>query len=220
MRIWTVAAAIFLLAACESSDDFYWHPPESFEEEAMPETEQVMDDPQPEPVVAPTLEYRGDVTRIGQPDFTFNSWGIWGKRGNSTLFGTSINTRAVLSKNENDQTVISYVHDLYVTGRRSGTNPTVTATWSGGWRAYDTTDGTPSQGRASLTANISETSATVAANLVGVGSWSGLGLSNGRFAAWDGDDAIEGSFYGDRHEGAAGKFTTSDRNGVFGALRQ
>ena len=46
-------------------------------------------------------------------------------------------------------------------------------------------------------------------------SWDDLALTDGAFQ----DATINGAFYGDGHEGVAGKFTRDRLDGVFGAVR-
>ena len=51
-------------------------------------------------------------------------------------------------------------------------------------------------------------------------TWQNLAVRSGSFSYRRGYNTLEGAFYGDGHEGVAGKFTRDHLDGVFGALRE
>ena len=108
-----------------------------------------------------------------------------------------------------------------VGGNLSGSNPVSdSATWTGQARVIDRNGNTYS-GKAYLEADLVE--ATISVDITGTGismSLTGLDMQRGTFSG-KGKYSLQGAFYGNYHEGIAGKFTESGRGlmGVFGALR-
>ena len=122
--------------------------------------------------------------------------------------------------------------DTIVEGTPSGSSPVSgSAVWAGGVRAYSThvvdfsgTDVTTYagvEGDSRLEVDFESVSVDVDFTNFSNGqanmSWSGLTMDNGVFGY--GTISIDGSFYGENHEGAAGTFTRDGLTGVFGATR-
>lgn len=121
----------------------------------------------------------------------------------------------------------------YSVGAASGTNPIATggATWNGVMVGMDTMadDGDPVQGDATIRIGdfpnpmIDVTFRNVH-NLVDESTyedmtWTGLGVTDGRFGGGTGTKTIEGQFYGTGHEEVGGAFTYDAILGAFGASR-
>lgn len=166
----------------------------------------------------------------------FINWGVWGgvlrddyvtcqaigcPPAGETIFWAHLNS-------EFDGTVTATVD-----GTRSGTSPmSGGAMWSGDVHAYETEDVMTSEGISITTYAPVEGDARLEVDFTAVTvdvdftdfdndqadmSWDGLAVANGAFGS--GAVGIEGSFYGEDHEGAAGTFARDGLTGVFGALR-
>lgn len=119
----------------------------------------------------------------------------------------------------------------YSVGDASGTNPgTGGATWHGVMVGMDTmADGNPVQGDATITIGDSanpmlDVTFRNVHNLVDESTyedmtWTGLGVTDGRFGGGTGTKTIEGQFYGTDHEEVGGAFTYDAILGAFGASR-
>lgn len=152
----------------------------------------------------------------------FKDWGIWGTSGGSVLFRAFLSGEKVFTFADGE-TIGDYYANL--DGERTGSNPTAgSAVWIGAVRAVDQTFGVgiAISGDARLEVDLSTATIDVDfTNFTQVNegytdiSWLDLALVNGAFD----DDTIHGAFYGDRHEGAAGRFSRDRLGGVFGAIR-
>ena len=155
-----------------------------------------------------------------RPIYDFGDWGVEATQGASTLF------KAIIRENTDPFSFDDY--ELHIEGTPTGSNPASgSAAWSGSVRAYDAhpeTFGTPVSGDARIEADLS--AATVDVSFTGFPgghadmAWNDLGLTNGAFSHRSGFEFLDGAFYGDGHEGVAGKFMRDRLNGVFGALRE
>ena len=145
------------------------------------------------------------------------NFGYWAMEDSRTLFNAFIDAEASIRNG----VVTSRTYDATVSGTRSGSNPVSgSAVWSGGVRALDT-GFTRVTGDARLEFDLD--AATIDVRFTGFNgghadmSWDGLDVTNGSFQ--DGN-TLDGAFYGDNHQGVAGKFTRDRLDGVFGAVRQ
>ena len=158
----------------------------------------------------------GVFSRVSQQSIQIANWGYWGKKDDDTLFRASLSASGTLTNG-----VPSQSYSSAVTGSRTGSNPvTGSAVWTGGVRGV-TADFTRVTGVSRLEAALGAATIDVAFTDFDNGqtdmTWSALNLANGAF----GDGArLSGAFYGDGHEGVAGKFNRDGLRGVFGALRQ
>ena len=119
----------------------------------------------------------------------------------------------------------------YSYGSASGTNPTVSGTWSGVMIGADSSTGYVLQGDAALNVEMGDTAGisldvafTNIMNLdtgaaLGDMSWSDLAVVVGGFARGSGANSIKGSFYGPNHEEVGGVFERDFIVGAFGAKR-
>ena len=150
--------------------------------------------------------------------YAFDDWGYWERQDDETLFKAFIR-----GDTENGGS-----YTLHIEGTPTGTNPVSgSAVWSGGVRAYDAhpdTLGTPVSGDAQIDVDFSAAMLDVAFTNFTEGhadmTWEDLSIVGGTFEHSDGLDTLDGSFYGDDHEGAAGTFERDRLRGVFGTLRQ
>ena len=140
------------------------------------------------------------------------AWGIWARDGNeTTLF------RATINASRASQSYASYVF-----GDRSFSNPTSgSATWSGDVRGI-TEEYRPVEGDSEITFDFATVSVDVHFTGFDDGradmSWNDVSSSSsGRFSS---GSELEGAFFGDDHEGVAGKFDRDGLRGVFGAIRE
>ena len=157
--------------------------------------------------------------------YAYDDWGIWGLQFGENLFGVFLeeNTRQVGSL------IYFETPTARISGTPSGSNPVSgNAVWLGGVRAFDTSRGgyPPVSGSARLEVDFSE--ATVDVDFTDFDtdhddmSWQGIQLTGGSFQDTQYSptyQTIEGAFYGDEHQGAAGKFDRDNLRGVFGAVR-
>ncbi len=168
--------------------------------------------PPPEPPTSSawTLDTTG--RHIGH---NFRKWGFWAHQGSETLFRTTL---------DGDWPLIRVVSE----GTPTGSNPTFgSAVWRGHVTAYRFGRPTTS-GDARLEMNLAAATIDVDfTNFTGGYrdmSWDDLSVVNGVFRESRGTfldpDTIEGKFYGDQHQGVAGKFERDGTEGVFGALRK
>lgn len=135
-------------------------------------------------------------------------WGFWAGKSGARLFSIGIDGSSTAG------------FDSYANGTLSGSNPvTGSAVWLGGVNALDPERGAI-YGNARIAANLSAATVDVSFTRFTRGradmSWSGLRMQNGVFQ----DSTITGTFFGDGHEGVAGRFERDRLIGVFGALRQ
>ena len=176
----------------------------------------------------------------------FDAWGFEATIGHRTLFSAVIDG----SMNDGCSTLAPWVaalaecapppgFDITIEGTPTGYNPAVGyAVWNGNARGVDSRGYPIEEARVRLEADLD--AATIDARLSHferhIFSWRGLALTNGTFSQGeafkhyqDGGSAeaaprewsIDGAFYGDDHQGAAGMWTEpSGAFGVFGALRE
>lgn len=174
-------------------------------------------------------EYSFDLDHFGRfsgtrDTYSYSGWGVWGSVDGSTLF------RATISGTNLQGGLDTTLFDPYstsVTGRRSFDNPvgSGTATWTGDVRAYEThpdTFGAPVEGDARLEMDLDGFLDTIDVDFTNFTrghadmSWNTVFVTLGSFRAYQ----IEGNFYGDDHEGVAGKFNRDGLKGIFGAMRE
>ena len=97
--------------------------------------------------------------------------------------------------------------------------------WLGGVRAFDlgAAGQLPVSGSARLEVDFSDATVDVDFTDFNGGhgdlSWQGLQITAGAFRDAQSQATIEGAFYGTNHQGAAGKFDSSNLEGVFAATR-
>ncbi len=158
----------------------------------------------------------GVFSQVTQQSIQITNWGYWGKKDDDTLFRAGLSASGTLTNG-----VPSQSYSSAVTGSRTGSNPvTGSAVWTGGVRGV-TADFTRVTGVSRLEADLGAATIDVAFTDFDNGqtdmTWSALNLANGAFS----DGArLSGAFYGDSHEGVAGRFNRDGLRGVFGALRQ
>ena len=150
--------------------------------------------------------------------YSFDDSGYWATQGLETLF------KAYISGSVQDGP--SYT--LHIEGTPTGRNPVSgSAVWSGGVRAHDTysdTLGTPVSGDARIEVDFGAVTLDVDFTNFTEGhgdmSWHDLSVVEGTFQHRDGLDTLDGAFYGDDHQSAAGTFEHDRLRGIFGTLRQ
>ena len=166
----------------------------------------------------------------------FFNWGVWG----GVLRDDAVACTAIGCPPAGDAVFWAYLTSetdgsvtVAVNGTPSGSSPVSGgAVWSGDVLAYGTDD-VVSPGGTSVTAyaavegdarlEVDFTAVTVDVHFTNFDShradmsWDGLAMEDGRFG--NGVATIDGSFYGEAHEGAAGAFVRDGLTGVFGALR-
>ena len=143
---------------------------------------------------------------------SIQAWGVWARDGNeTTLFRATINASRA-----------SQSYAAYVFGERSFSNPeSGSATWSGDVRGI--TEGySPVQGDSQVVFDFATVSVDVYFTGFNDGRadmfWHDLASSSsGRFSS---GSQLEGAFFGQDHEGVAGKFDRDGLKGVFGAIRE
>ena len=191
-----------------------------------------MPEPMPEPVqpevtLSPTGSYasssgivrsivNGVPMNVFQQSIEISSFGYWARVGDDTLFRANLNASWTLTNG-----VPSQSYNSSVTGTPIGTNPiSGSAVWTGGVRGV-TQDLSRVTGESSLEFDFSDSTIDVGFTGFDNGQadmfWDSLDVTNGVFQ--DGT-ALEGEFFGDAHEGVAGKFSRENLNGVFGAVRE
>ena len=155
----------------------------------------------------------------------YGDWGLWGRQFQEDLFGAFVEKNFRRAGNS-----FSYwTPTTRVSGTRTGSNPVSgNAVWLGGVRAFDTNHGgyLPVSGSARL--EVDFTDATIDVDFTDFDtdhddmSWQGIQLTGGSFQDTQYSptyQTIEGAFYGEEHQGAAGKFDRDNLRGVFGAVR-
>ena len=155
----------------------------------------------------------------GRGFYAFDDWGFWGRQFQEDIFGAFIHQRA--------QGAIYFTPQGHIEGTLSGSNPVAgTAVWSGKIRAHDTRSGAgwmPVSGNARLEIDFGAATVDVGFTDFEAGhadmSWNSLPLRGGAFSHTQDGAAIKGAFYGNAHQGAAGKFRRDHLDGVFGAVR-
>ena len=181
---------------------------------------------------------RSVMDEIGSPSTTpegvyAHMWGYWARDAHGeTLFAAVVDGLAIhLQYEEREAACVegspycldNYINGTAVDGAYSGSNPVSgSAVWLGQARAIQ--GAMAYEGHSRLEADLLY--ATVDVDITGVGrdlSWRGLEMRMGRFAALSHAKYLSGRFFGQNHEGAAGRFWVGDDSylvGVFGALRQ
>ena len=196
----------------------------------------------PEPGGHATLSTLGEIRSapingVGDAFTTmFHSWGIWG----GVLRDDAVSCEAIGCPPPGDTIFMAFLnHEMdgtvstTVRGTRSGTSPeSGSAVWSGNVHAYETEDVATSGGTSVTTYAAVTGEAQLAVDFADVTvdvhftnfdsgqtdmSWVRLAVNNGGFG--NGVATIDGSFYGEAHEGATGTFERDGLRGVFGALR-
>ena len=224
-------ASLLALAACGGGS-------------GSPETTQPPEPSPPEPTDPPAAELRivgeyrtepvGDAA--GTVTAEFHRWGLWGGIPREDAAACT----AIGCPPPGDTIFLAYLDQdvdgsvsKTIDGERSGSSPQAgSAVWSGEVLGYARADVAVAEGAsvtayeavwgaARLEADFETDTVDVDFTLLGEGrpdlSWDGLAMEGGTFG--DGDNTIEGSFYGADHEGAAGTFARGGLAGVFGMLR-
>ena len=164
--------------------------------------------------------------------YVFEDWGYWARQFGQDIFGVFI---------DQDMEESSLIPGTFflgepsgrIEGTASGTNPiSGKAVWSGKVRAFESVTDLLSfdsieyqilSGDARLEVDFGDAVVDIDLTEFGGGhsdmSWNSLPLREGAFSHAEGQAVIEGAFYGDEHQGAAGKFRRDDIQGVFGAVR-
>ena len=197
---------------------------------------------QTEPARETTLHTTGEVLPVPIPaaetGFTaeFFNWGVWG----GVLRDDAVACTAIGCPPAGDAIFWAYLTSEFdgtitvaVDGTPSGFSPVSgSAVWSGDVHALDPDhfvfpEGTSVTAYAAITGDarleVDFVAVTVDVNFTNFDgnradmSWNGLAIDDGRFG--NGVATIDGSFYGEAHEGAAGTFERDGLTGVFGALR-
>lgn len=148
---------------------------------------------------------------------SFDDWGVWAlqhdRGGETVLFVAAV-------------FMIGPLPFPIVVGTPSGTNPVRgSAEWSGDVVAFDAgTDASPVNGDARLQVDFAGGTLDVEFTNFTRGrddmTWRGLSIVDGEFQRSDRHGAIDGAFFGDHHEAAAGEFQRDALRGVFGTLRR
>ena len=151
-------------------------------------------------------------------EYPFDDWGYWPTEGNETLYKAFI--RGDMENGES--------YTLHIEGTPPDINPVSgSAVWSGGVRAYDThpdTLGTPVGSGARIEVEFCAVTLDVELTNFTQGhddmSWQDPSIVGGTFQHRSGLDTLDGAFYGDEHQGAAGAFERDRLRDIFGTLRQ
>lgn len=166
----------------------------------------------------------------------FFNWGVWG----GVLRDDAVACQAIGCPPAGDAIFWAYLTSetdgtitVAVNGTPSGSSPVSGgAVWSGDVHAYGTDDAVSPDGTSVTAYAAVEGDARLEVDFAAVTvdvhftnfdgsradmSWDGLAMDDGRFG--NGVATIDGSFYGEAHEGAAGTFERDGLTGVFGALR-
>ena len=157
--------------------------------------------------------------------WSYSSWGVRGTDGGSQLF-----TATISGTNLGLDTTLIDPYSTLVTGLYEFDNPVGygTATWTGKVRAYEThpnTFGTPVGGDARLQMDLDSILETIDVDFTNFDrghanmGWNSVFVSLGGFRSFLYGE-LEGKFYGNGHEGAAGTFERDGLKGVFGAVRE
>ena len=177
-----------------------------------------------------SLEEAGSVEVLGTitdesgtyPVYGYDTWGFWGRQFDRELFGAYVEQEI---ERDGDGTRY-WPPTTQVYGTPTGSNPVSGgAVWTGGMAAFDETagDNLPVTGTARLELDLAWATIDVEFTELDSGSddlaWHDLAVTGGSFRNVPGDHAIEGTFYGTRHQGVAGTFERDHLQGVFGAVR-
>ena len=158
----------------------------------------------------------------------FTGWGYWGKNDDgTTLFRATITAGADLT----DDIPENAIYVSSVTGLRAFDNPEEvdgSATWSGKVRGVDRADFAAITGNAEIEYDFTLDWVDVRFDRFSDArlplTWSNIPVFIGRFRrgveSVPSVPFVEGTFYGDEHEGVAGKFRDGNLRGIFGALRE
>ena len=163
------------------------------------------------------------------PDLAmFTGWGYWAKNDDgTTLFKATLTASADLT----DDIPENGLYLSLVTGLRAFDNPEEvdgSATWSGKVRGVDRGDFEPITGNAEIEYDFTLDWVDVRLDQFSDArlplTWNNVPVFIGRFSRGSeyvpSVPFVEGSFYGDEHEGVAGKFRDGNLRGVFGAVRE
>ena len=177
-----------------------------------------------------TLEEAGSVEVLGtitdesgtRPVYGYDAWGFWGRQFDGELFGAYVEQEI----ERDGQSTRYWPPTTQVYGTPSGSNPgSGGAVWTGRMAAFDETagDNLPVTGTARLELDLTWATIDVEFTDLDSGSddlaWRDLAVTGGSFRNLPGDPAIEGAFYGTRHQGVAGTFDRDQLQGVFSAVR-
>ena len=196
--------------------------------------------------VAYALSPTGEALRLptvgGDMRAHVEGWGYWAHPSDVDadntdlqigLFSTWINAEGIVDTGG----VARGTWDTYVYGTPTGTNPGFTAAWVGKARAIDPVSFGLLQGSARLEFESSTSTVDVSLtdflygrheNDVFAASpnyqnvhWRDIPVTGGTFDHYldPRNYMISGSFYGDGHQGVAGKFSAGFMSGIYGALR-
>ena len=154
--------------------------------------------------------------------YGYDSWGLWGRQFKDELFGAYVEQDI-----ERDGRSVRYwPPTTHVYGTPTGSSPVSGgAVWNGGVAAFDETAGVnlPVTGTARLELDFARAMIDVEFTDLHSGTgdlaWRELTVTGGSFRNLPGEPAIEGAFYGTRHQGVAGTFERVGLVGVFGAVR-
>lgn len=163
--------------------------------------------------------------------YSYAAWGVSGMDSGTPLFTATISGER---NADGPNTAFFDPYSTSVIGLRQFDNPTGsgTAGWTGKVRAYETrphvTFGTPVEGDAEVTMDLDHYLDEVDVTFTNFDrghpnmSWTGVSVRGGRFSNAGGLSSgnLEGSFYGDNHEGVAGTFDHRKLKGIFGAVRE
>ena len=171
-----------------------------------------------------TAEYAGDTIYASGTSsiYAYDNWGFWGRQFGGNLFGAFVEQSITV---EGDITYYG-TPTTRISGTRTGRNPvTGGAVWLGSVRAFDlgAAGQLPVSGSARLEVDFADATVDVDFTDFDWGqsdiSWQGLRMTGGSFRDAQSQATIEGAFYGTNHQGAAGKFDSSNLEGVFAATR-
>ena len=153
----------------------------------------------------------------------FTGWGFWAGMDDEMLFEAVLYGTKYPPPCPPEADCLPGGVYARVSGTPTGTNPVSgSAVWSGFARAV-VGDEVPIAGKSRLEANLGASTLDVHLTELGAYShvWRKLDLVDGGFSREAGSWMLEGAFYGDEHEGAAGRFNHgASLIGVFGALRE
>ena len=158
----------------------------------------------------------------------FTDWGYWATNDDgTTLFEAAITASADLTNDIPENAL--YIS--FVTGATAYSNPEElegSATWSGKVRGVDREDFAAITGDAEIEYDFSFDRVDVRFDAFSDArlplTWNSIPVYIGRFSrgveSVPSVPFVEGRFYGDGHEGVAGKFRDGNFRGVFGAVRE
>ena len=177
-----------------------------------------------------TLEESGFVhsamDRVERPIHLHDEWGLWGRRFDENLFGAFLDQR-VTGRGGNFRFSGS-PPDPRLQGTPTGTSPiSGSAVWKGEARAFEVTGSegswAPVKGVARLAVDFEAVAVNVDLTDFEGGhenlSWKNLPIDDGAFGHAEDSASIQGAFYGEAHEGAAGEFERNHLKGIFVTIR-